>query len=75
MADKPHISGEISLGHILTALTMVFTFGGFYFLTDWRLQALERVVAEQSKNVDNLRIDNVKTQVLLQNDRKQTKPD
>ena len=72
MSQEPHehkaiFDPTISLGHIVTLLTLVFMFGGIYTLTDYRIKQTETLLADHSRNIEKLMLDNAKTQVILEN--------
>lgn len=53
---SPRFDPTITLGHIVTAVIFVFTLGGVWYVTDYRLVSVERqiqqlstVVIEQAK--------------------------
>ena len=72
MLEKPDdhkaiLDPTISIGHIVTLMTLVFMFGGFYTLTDYRIKQTETLIGEHSRNIEKLMLDNAKTQALLDN--------
>ncbi len=42
--NRPRFDWTFNFGHLVMAGTMLFSFGGFYVLTDYRLSAVERQV-------------------------------
>lgn len=72
MSQEPHehkaiFDPTISLGHIVSLLTLVFMFGGFYTLTDYRIKQTETLLADHSRNIEKLMLNDAKTQVILEN--------
>ena len=55
--NKPYISGELSIGNILTVLALLFSFGGFYAMTTYRMEQFERVIEIHTKDITQLQID------------------
>lgn len=55
--NKPYISGELSIGNILTVLALLFSFGGFYTITTYRMEQFEKVMEEHTKEITQIQLD------------------